>query len=181
MNKDPELKIPAFENRRTVLHHLVKAGYKISRAKLYRDFKRGLIRMEADGSVLEAEARNYALNNLSKIDGSLENPADIQALKNQKEVEKLDEQIAKLRFDREKEQGKYILRDEFESELAARAVVLDTGFRHKFNIKAREWIALVGGKPEKAAEFLQALNDALDEQLTSYAATRTFQVMFEDE
>ena len=180
MTQDPKLKIPSFINRYTALHHLIEAGYKISKDKFYRAFKKELIRMEPDRSVLEVEVRNYALNNLSKIDGSLENPADIQALKNKKEVEKLEEQIAKLRFDREKDQGKFIPRNEFESELAARAAVFDSGFRHTFNVKAREWIALVGGKPEKAADFLLALNQALDEQLTSYATTRTFQVMFED-
>ncbi|MBT4875448.1 MAG: hypothetical protein HON48_09605, partial [Desulfobacula sp.] len=101
--------------------------------------------------------------------------------KNEKEVEKLDEQIAKLRFEREKEEGKYILKKEFEAELAARAAVFDSGFRYLFSVKAQEWITLVSGKSEKAADFLQQLNQALDDQLTTYASTRVYQVMFSKE
>jgi hypothetical protein len=83
-------------------------------------------------------------------------------------------------FDLEKEQGKYIPKADFESELAARAAVLESGFRNLFNIRIREWIALVNGKPERAADLMAALNRGLDEQLNTYATTRSFQVIFED-
>ena len=167
--------LPLFKSRRAVLLHLTQSGYKVSRGKLYGDFKKKLIRMESDGSVLEIEVRNYAVNHLT------DNSNDMQALKNEKEVEKLDEQIAKLRFEREKEEGKYILKKEFEAELAARAAVFDSGFRYLFSVKAQEWITLVSGKSEKAADFLQQLNQALDDQLTTYASTRVYQVMFSKE
>ena len=174
--------IPSFSNRRSVLLHLQKAGYQISRSKLYEDFKKGLIRKQVDKTVLESEVRAYIIaGNLKRVDGSLEDLSDLQTQKSKEELKKLKEQVAKLQFEREKDQGKYIPRNEFESELAARAVVFDSGFRHAFNVKAREWIALVGGKPEKSADFLQALNEMLDEQLTSYATTRTFHVLFIDD
>jgi len=171
-NKEVAGALPAFKTRNAVLVHLNSAGYKVSRGKLYGDFEKKLIRMEPDGSVLEIEVRNYAVNQLT--DGY----QDIQALKNEKEVEKLNEQIAKLRFERKKEEGKYIPKKDFEAELAARAAVFDSGFRHAFNVKGRELIALVGGKPDKAADFLAALNQILDDQLTTYATTKVFQVMF---
>jgi len=173
-NKDqnPAGPLPSFKSRRAVLLHLNQSGYKVSRGKLYGDFKKKLIRMESDGTVLEIEVRNYAVNHLT------DNSNDMQALKNEKEVEKLDEQIAKLRFEREKEEGKYILKKEFEAELAARAAVFDSGFRHLFNVRAREWITLLSGNPEKAPDFIQELNQALDDQLTTYASTRVYQVMF---
>lgn len=167
--------LPAFKNRRSVYLHLKEAGYEVSRGKVYGDFDKGLIRMQMDGTVLEVDVRRYAQNHLSDI------LKDIQSVKSRKEVEKLDEQIAKLRFEREKEMGKYIQRKDFEAELAARAAVFDSGFRHLYNTKAREWIGLVGGKPEKSADFLQALNQSLDEQLNTYATTQTFQVMFSEE
>ncbi len=173
-NKEKDIAgpLPALKNRRAVLLHLQQSGYKVSRGKLYGDFEKGLIRMEKDGSVLEIEVRNYAVNHL------VDENQDLQSLKNQKEVEKLDEQIAKLKFERKKEQGKYILKKDFEAELAARAAVFDSGFRHVFNMKARTWITLVGGKAEKAADFLEELNAMLDEQLTTYATLKVFQVMF---
>jgi len=173
--------LPSFQNRRSVLFHLQKAGYQISKTKLYQDFKKGLIRKEMDKTVLESEVRAYIVAaNLKRIDGSLEDLSDLQERKSKKEIEKLEEQIAKLRLEREKEQGKYIPRKDFETELAARAVVFDSGFRYLFQVKAREWISLVGGKLEKSADFLQALNQALDEQLNSYASTKTYHVTFID-
>jgi hypothetical protein len=175
-------RLTSFPSLRSVFFHLQAAGYKISIAKIYRDFKKGLIHKEIDGTVLETEARAYIVAaNLTRISGNIEDLSDLHSQKNRKEIEKLDEQVAKLRFEREKEQGKYILKNDFATELAARAAVFDSGFRHLFNVKVREWIALVGGKSEKAADFLQELNQALDEQLTTYASTKTYQVLFIDD
>lgn len=180
MKQDPNnqvVSLPTFPSRRSVFFHLVSAGYKISIAKVYRDFKKGLIRKEMDGTVLETEVRAYAAN-LERIDGSIKDLSDLQAQKSREELRKLREQVAKLRFEREKDHGKYIPRQDFEAELAARAVVFDSGFRYLFQVKAREWISLVGGKPEKTADFLAALNQALDDQLTTYATTKSYHVTF---
>ena len=183
MNQDQTTnhRFPAFQNRLMVFKHLEAAGYKVSTAKLYRDFDDGKIMVETDGSVLEVEVRSYALNYLTKMDGSPDDLKGIQEIKARKEVEKLNEQIAKLRFDREKEQGKFIPRADFETELAARGAVFDSGFRHLFNTNVHEWIALVGGKPEKAADFLESLNQALDVQLNKYSTTDSFQIIFTQE
>lgn len=171
---------PMFDSLLTVCDHLKACGYKISKSKLYRDRDKGMIRVLPDGRVLESEVRGYA-STLERIDGDIGDLNDIHAKKVSKEVERLDEQIAKLRFEREKEEGKYIPRKDFEAELAARAVVFEAGFRHLFNVKVREWIAMVSGKMEKSAELLRDLNMSLDEQLTMFASIRTFQVMFEEE
>lgn len=171
-------RFPAFQNRLMVFKHLEAAGYKVSTAKLYRDFDDGKIIVEPDGSVLEVEVRSYALTYLTKIDGSTDDLKGIQEIKARKEVEKLNEQIAKLRFDREKEQGKFIPSADFAAELAARGAVFDSGFRHLFNTNVHEWIALVGGKPEKAADFLESLNKGLDTQLNKYSTMDGFQIIF---
>ncbi|MBI9092447.1 MAG: hypothetical protein JEZ12_24790 [Desulfobacterium sp.] len=171
---------PSFESLLSVCAHLTKNGFKISKSKLYRDRDKGAIRINPDGTVLETEVRAYAAT-LERINGDVADLSDGHAVKTQREIERLEEQIAKMRFEREKEEGKFIPRKEFEAELAARAVVMEAGFRHTFNVKVREWIAMVGGKAAKSADFLQELNTALDEQLNNFATTRTFQVMFEEE
>ena len=173
-----EENIPKFESLRAVAKHLDVAGYKTSKSKISRDKQKGLIRVNQDGSVFETEVRAYAAL-LPRKDASIKDLSDVHARKTAKEVESLNLKVERQQFELEKEKGKYIPRQYFEAELAARAVVFDSGFRHMFQVKIREWIALVGGKPEKAADFLLALNQALDEQLTSYATTRTFHVLFE--
>ena len=160
--------------------HLDRAGFRISKSKMYRDRDKGMIRVNPDGTVPETEVRAYAATLTKKV-ADIGDLNDVHAIKTAKEVERLEEQIAKLKFEREKDQGKYIPRSEFEAELAARAAVFESGFRHAFNSKSRTWIALVNGRQEKTAEFLHALNKSLDELLTSYANTNTFQVMFGNE
>lgn len=168
-----------FQSLLAVIAHLDRAGFKISKSKIYRDRDKNFIRVNPDGTVPETEVRAYAAM-LERKDGSIDDLNDVHVRRAEKDVELRALKIRKLHFDLEKEQGKYIPRADFESELAARAAVFDSGFRHAFNVKAREWIALVGGKPDKAADFLQALNRLLDDQLTGYATTRTFQVLFEE-
>jgi len=171
---------PAFPSLRAVVKHLTDAGFKVSKSKISRDKTKNLIRVNPDGTVLESEVRAYT-GGLERKSGSIVDLNDVHSRKADKEIEKLDEQISKYRFEREKEQGKYIPKKDFEFELAARAAIFDSGFRHAFNMRARSWIALVGGKPEKAADFLEDLNQMLDEQLTTYATTKVYQVMFTKE
>lgn len=172
--------IPSFPSLRAVVKHLDDAGFQVSKSKISRDKKKNLIRVNDDGTVFETEVRAYAAL-LDRKEGSIEDLSDVHARKAAKELESLNWKIKKQQFELDREVGKYIPRKDFEAELAARAAIFDMGFRHVFNVQAREWIALVGGKPEKTSDFLAALNRVLDEQLNSYATTRTFQVMFSDE
>ncbi|MCK5541697.1 MAG: hypothetical protein KAI40_03320 [Desulfobacterales bacterium] len=169
---------PLFKNLQAVLEHLKKAGFKISQPKLYKNSKTGQIRVNPDGTVWESEVRGYA-STLKRVGGKIDDLNDIHSRRSAKDILLIDEKILKIKFENEKEQGKYILRKDFEAELAARAVVFESGFRHLFNMKAREWIALVNGRVEKSPDLLQHLNAALDEQLNYYATTRVYQVMFE--
>jgi hypothetical protein len=176
----PEKNSAHFSSLREVVRHLQQTGYKVSQSKISRDKIKNLIKVNSDGTVPETEVRAYTAT-LTRVEGNIDDLNDIHAKKTSREVDRLDEQIAKLKFERKKEEGKYIPKADFEAELAARAAVFDTGFRHAFNIHAREWIALVGGKPEKSADFLQSLNKILDEQLNNYATTKIFQVIFTED
>ena len=171
---------PVFSSLLEVLKHLDKAGFRISKSKLYRDKDKAMIRVNPDGSVPETEVRAYA-STLERKDGNIDDLSDIHAQKTKKEVEKLEEQIAKARFEREKEEGKYIPKKDFEAELAARAATLDAGFRHLFNSRVREWVNLVNGDVKKSADFLQDLNNSLNELLNQYAVTDSFNVIFTGE
>lgn len=168
---------PRFPSLLAVLHHLKGAGYKISQSKLYRDKDKNFITVEPDGTVLEINVREYAAT-LERTAGNLDDLNDVHIRKASKDVELREIKIKKMKFEYERERGKYIPRAQFEQELAARAGVFDAGFRHLFNMKVKEWIAVVGGKPEKSADLLALLNTALDELLTTYATIKVFQVMF---
>jgi hypothetical protein len=162
--------------------YLNAEGYKVSKSKIYRDADEGKITREADGTVTAEAAREYAKTHLVRSDAvhTKEELKNLQATKLKKAIRNQDIDYARKKFDLEKEQGKYIPRDDFNAEMAARAAVLDSGFRHLFNVKTREWIKLVEGNPDRQADLLAQLNQDLDEQLTKYATTQVFQVLFEE-
>ena len=172
--------LPSFKSLLQVFQHLKTAGYKIGKSKLYEDAKKGSIRVNPDHSVLETEVRAYA-GTLQRVEGDIQDLNDVHNRKAAKDVELTDIKIKRAKLELDKELGKYIPRADFEAELAARAVIFEAGFRHLFNIRAREWIAIVGGKVNRTADLLHALNTSLDEQLNSYVSTQTYQVLFEEE
>ncbi len=172
--------LPSFKSLHQVLKHLKDSGFKIGKTKLYEDAGKGAIRINPDGSVLETEVRAYA-GTLPRQDGNIQDLNDVHNRKAAKDVELADIKIRRAQFELDRELGRYIPRKELEQELAARALIFENGFRYLFTVKAEEWIALVGGKREKLPDFMRALNQALDAQLSSYATTRTFQVLILDE
>jgi len=176
-NQEKNQNLPSFPSLRAVAKHLDQAGFKISKSKLSRDKLKNRIRISKEGSILETEVRAYAAT-LERKEGNIEDLNDVHARKAAREVESLELKIAKQRFELDKEGGKYLPRQDFEAELAARAGIFETGLKHRFNTHVSEWIALVGGKPEKAPDFLQTLHDSLEAELSSYASTGTFQIMF---
>jgi len=169
--------LPSFPSLLAVLGHLEAAGYRISKSKIYRDKDKNFIGVQPDGTVLETEVRAYAAT-LDRLDGTIDDLSDVHRRKANREVQLQEIKIQKMQLELDKERGKYIPRDEFESELAARAVIFDNGFRHFFQTRVATWIAMVNGQPEKQADLLADLIDGLNEQLTRYATTQTFQVMF---
>lgn len=168
--------LPSFGSLHQVLQHLKSSGFKIGKSKLYEDAKKGAIRISPDGSVLETEVRAYA-GTLQRQDGDIQDLNDVHNRKAAKDVELTDIKIKRAQLDLDKELGKYIPRKDLEQELAARALIFENGFRHLFATRADEWVSIVGGRREKMPEFMRALNQALDAQLSVYATTKTFQVL----
>lgn len=169
---------PTFKSLLEVCNHLERTGYRISKSKLYRDRDKGMIRVNPDGTVPETEVRAYA-STLERIGGNIDDMSDIQARKIMKELELRDEQVKKLKFQREVEEGKYMPRREFEAELASRAVVLDSGLRHMAQMHVAEWVAMVQGKSGMIPDLIQAMNSEIDRMMNEYATMEHFQVMFQ--
>ncbi len=169
---------PCFVSLRAVLIHLERSGYKISQSKIYRDKNKGLIQVRPDGKVPKAEARAYAAT-LEHIDGHTGDIKDIQVRKKVKEADSLDLKVEKQRWELDRDQGQYMPIKDFHTELAARAVIFETGMKHCFNMRVGEWVALVGGKPERAPDLLQEMIQPVEQELNSYANPQTFHVVIE--
>lgn len=168
-----------FENVYLLVEHLEREGFKISKSKAYRDKRAGILRVQKDGTVLPSDARAYALT-LRKVGVSPINLEAINQEKAKKEIEKLEIQVEKIRFDLERERGKYLLKEDFMMEMSARATVLDLGLRHMVHTRCSEWARMIGGKEEKVGLMIDSINNDIDDLLNSFAAMDRFQVVFID-
>jgi len=169
---------PSFENRKEVLKHLKILGYKVSKSKLYNDAdpKKGppKLRMESNGSVLESSVKAYIKRAGLQLPGSdHDQGSDLSVARQERELEKLEEQIAKLRFEREALEGKHMPITDFEMEVAARTVVFESGLRYDYQTNVNEWVMI-----EDPNVLLEVLNSSLNEKLNEFASMKTFQVIF---
>jgi hypothetical protein len=171
---------PAFSNKYAVYMSIKEDGLKVSKSKLYKDADKGLLRVQPDGSVFLSDVELYkrAYLSLKQKAGGNKVIEDLQKEKLEKEIKKLDEQNAKLAWDREKESGKYLLKSDFEMELAARAAVLETSLRQMASTKAYEWIAICRGDYTKSADMAAMVTAEIGAVLNDYASTERFQVIF---
>jgi hypothetical protein len=171
---------PSFPNVIAVARHFKDEGLKVGKSKLYKDADKGLLRVQPDGSVLLSDVELYKRAYLTPRQkaGGDRHIEDLQKEKLEKEIKKLEEQNAKLVWDREKESGKYLLKSDFEMELAARAAVLETSLRQMASLKSYEWIAVCRGDYTKSADMAAMVTAEIGAVLNDYASTERFQVIF---
>lgn len=165
--------------------YLVRRGYTVSKSKFYRDLKKGLIRRKKDKTYATIDLERYARQQgLAQPDLSgprTQKIEELHEIKLQKEVEKLDWENKRRKFEYDREQGKYIPRELLELELASRAAVIDSQLRTKIRARAREWTALVHGRTEFVPDLVSDALAMLDQAMNEYARMDRFQVIFGNE
>lgn len=173
------------KNRLEAVQWLRDQGYKVGKSKLYNDASSGKLKVCNDGSIrvsdLEDYARRQGLEPLEQATEPDEDTEDLQREKIKEELRKLQLQNERQEFERQKEMGKYIPRENLELELASRAGVLDSGLRTAIKTHARDWVHLVGGQADRVPDLVEAMLDVLDQKLNEYARMDRFEVIFEDE
>jgi len=182
---DSDDKEPSFPNRIEALAWLQRQGFKIAKSKLYLDCKRGLLKLQDDGSVFETDLKKYArkvgLNQLSKTPDV--DPGDLQTKKTQAELDKLKTQNKLLQHQLDEKQRKYVSRDDFEMEFAAKIAVLKSGLEYEIHSSAPDLITLIlKSKPEAAQQkLINRRQRDLDRQFNDFANIKKFQVVFASE
>lgn len=173
---------PSFSNRIEALAWLQRQGYKIAKSKLYQDCKRGLLKLQDDGSVFEADLKKYTrkvgLNQLSKTPDV--DPGDLQVKKTQAELDKLRTQNRLLQHQLDEKQRKYVSRDDFEMEFAAKIAILKSGLEYEIHSSAPDLIALIlKSDPESIQQkLINKRQQDLDRQFNDFANIKKFQVVF---
>jgi hypothetical protein len=172
-----------FAKRKDALEYLKKQGFKIGKSKFYGDCKKGRCKLQDDGKILEKDLMRYVKSACLVRLSTLEDKgrSGISELRQQKELEKLEEDILAKRRRREVDEGNWIPRSAFELELAARAAIFEAGQRHMLHSRVGEWCSLLKGDPSAIPLVLEDMEKSLNRQLTDYADLRRFQVLFTGE
>jgi hypothetical protein len=169
-------------NIAAVLDYLTDAGWKVTRASLYRHHKEAKILPGKDGIFTREAVDKYAKNFLKqKATGKKVNDAldELQRKKLERELQIQDLEYERKKFAHEKDLGKFIPRELMDIELAARAGILDAGLKHWIQSRAADWIRTVTGDTKLVGEMINLMNRDLDEHINNYANTKEYQVIFD--
>ncbi len=184
----PESVAESLENTKTfttiadVLDYLEAFGWKVTRTSLYRHQGEGKIQPAADGAYRIKDVEKYAkawLKQKSTGKKISERTDELQRRKLDLELKNLEIDHNRKAFAYDKEQGKFIPKEQMEIELATRAGILDAGLRHMVQSKAAEWIRTVSGDMKKVGDLINLMNHDLDEHINSYASQGEYQVVIE--
>jgi C4-dicarboxylate-specific signal transduction histidine kinase len=95
-------------------------------------------------------------------------------------VEKLTVQVEKLTWDMERDQGKYLAKEDVRTELALKISAFEAGFKHIAVTRASDWIAAVAGRQEKQQVLVDMVNNAIDTLLDEFSRVDELDLVIED-
>lgn len=172
-----------FHNIAAVLDYVNRAGWKITKPSLYRHHQEGKF-VARDGVYHRKDIDRYAktwLKQASTGRRKRDGIDELQHKKAERELKRLDLEIRQRELVYQRELGRMVPREQMESELAARAAVLEAGLKHWLHQNAMEWLRLVNGDAKKVGELILWMGRSLDEHINNYAAPRDYRIIIEDE
>ena len=168
-----------FKNLREAVAYLRGEGWKISQSTLYKHQREGKIKTEPDGSYTQKAILRYAKGYLTTQETKRKlADEELQRRKTKAEIQRNEELAKSARIKRMAQEGLYVLRADFDLELAARAAVLENGLKFAVQTYAGEWVEVVGGDHGRTGDLIQSMNDAIDRTLNEYSNLREFHVLF---
>jgi len=174
-----------YENRLAALEALRREGWKVGKSKLYKDCKDGLLKVQPDGSVLESELERYIRRaRLERLDNMGEDKVaeNIRLRKEKAAAEREEYQARIAAVKAAAAEGQYVLRDQVEHQLGARAAVFKSDGQNWIQSHAGEMVATVDGDPTKTADLVEMMLKGLEAWLDRYSQPLEFTVPgFDDE
>ena len=171
---------PYFETQAQVLRYLQAEGWKIKKSALSNHVHETKLKPDVNGGFTLKAVVDYARIHLARKD-TLQKLEDgqLQRTKLEKEIQLRDEEIKFRKLRRMIEEGKYILKEDVFLELAARAAVLEAGYKGMLQARAGDFIEIVGGNEKKTGDLIRAMTLEYDSMLNEFAKTTGFQVVLE--
>ena len=167
-----------------VLTWLQEAGWEIKKQTFYNHCKQGKCSKNRAGLYTRAMVKKYAEKYLVHSGTGTTVDDELDSLSTRKlrgEIDRIEAAAAHDHYKLDILKGKHIDRSKLEMELAARAVVLDSGLEYLFKTNVAEMVAIVGGDLDKSPLLLDLLLKKKDEQLSLYANFEDFVVSFTED
>jgi len=169
------------KNKADVFRYLEASGWDIGKSQFYDHVKSGkLSPNKKSGQFTRKAVDKYAKDFLRRAETGKKVSEEISEL--QRQIQEEDLAAKKFKREREefklkKEKGEFFLFEDFEREVAARAVVLDSSYERQVRDESRAAIHLVGGDIKKAPELEVFLVEKFHELLNEFATTKRFHVL----
>lgn len=173
--------LDTFDKPIDVYRYLKEEGWQIGRSQFYEHIKQKLLRPKKGVFTLEAIEKYANLNLRNNETGQRVNEKQDRL-----QEEKLENEVkaAKLKVEREEHElnvkkGRYITREEHELAIVGRAVAFMAHLNHSVQKSVPDWIDLVDGNQEKAADLVAAITEEIEIRMSDFAADTEFEVHLE--
>jgi len=163
-----KLRGAVFKNRIEVFKHLQKRGYKISRSKLYKDADDGVLIVQEDKTIFQADVERYVADSRIqfKEDSDLAEQAEQLRKKSAAELKGQELQNKKRELEVLKLEGELILKKEAETQAAINLATYEAEMRHMVRTRAETWLNRAKGDPQA---FVDMVNAEIDDMGTDLA------------
>lgn len=177
-NESPDI----LKNVGEVLAYLQESGRQIEKSKLYEDVKKGKIK-KTDKRFKKRDIDRYAagLPLSTTPDGRVKDAEDRQRRKDEADIRIKEATARREEIKTSVMEGQYVLREQVDQELAARAMALHSGLKSQFEAAALDLVTRVGGDPKKSRALVAAMEEVLDGACNEFARTIEFEVILGDE
>ena len=171
-----------FKNVGEVLTYLQESGRQIEKSKLYGDIRQGKIK-KIDKKFKRRDVDRYAasLPLSTTPDGRVKDVEDRQRRKDEADIRIKESTAKREEIKTAALEGKYVLREQVDQELAARAMALHSGLKSQFEAIALDLVTKVGGDPKKSRALVAALEEVLDGVCNEFARVIEFEVIIGDD
>jgi hypothetical protein len=174
---------PASAGFKTVdmaLAHLKEKGWKVSRSKIFADAGSGMLKRQADGSILAPDLDRYVVEARLKLAGAApKDGGEMAKLKIRQTKAEIREREAKASLaemsEREKA-GELISREEADIQMAMAVTILRAQLRAFLSGAAPEIVHIVGGDPKKMDALLDLLTGKTNDFFNGFSKKQEFRV-----
>ena len=164
-------------NRMAALRFLQAKGFKVQKSRLYKDVKRGKLRMQSNGRISVAAAIEYGENYLKIDPPDFEGTRALTLEEKHHQVELLKARRRKLDLEHGLLSGRYVERDQVLTEFSVKLGLIDSVFKTGVRTSVAGWLHEIGADPEKGEALFSHFEAEIDRLMGDMANMETIKVV----